>query len=49
MLEQGYTPEDMVNRSVEEITSWQLTLSTLIAITEPVNAQEDECPPLENE
>ena len=46
MLDQGFTQEDFVNRSIEEINSWPLTLSTLIALTEPTVSSE-ECPDLE--
>ena len=46
MLDQGFTQEDFVNRPIEEINSWPLTLSTLIALTEP-SVSSDECPDLE--
>ena len=48
MLEQGYQEDDFVNHSPDAINSWQMTLTTLIALTEPANDAE-ECPILEGD
>ena len=46
MLSQGYSQEDFVNRDIDSISSWQLTITTLIAITEPSD-EDEKCPDLE--
>ena len=48
MLDQGYQPEDFVNHSTNAINSWQMTLATLIALTEPESSSDD-CPEIEGD
>ena len=48
MLEQGYQENDFANHSPNAINSWQMTLTTLIALTEPATDLE-ECPELEGD
>ena len=47
MMTQGYEEMDFQTLPVNSINSWGAMLTTLIALTEPVNM--DDLPPLEGE
>ena len=47
MMNQGYTQEDFVVHPIDSINSWSMTITTLIALTEPAT-EDEKCPDLEN-